>query len=173
MTVEPFWAHVNEPSLRQGDYLPGCLVPVFGPHLAEGGPHEVTADEYDLVLVTQSCDLEQRKVRLVAACPIYPLAEFEAANPSFARKGRWNEVLKGRVEGLHLLASPAEPANNREVLVVDFREIYSFPFDYLTERAVRLGPRWRLRSPYLEHSSQAFARFLMRVGLPSTIPSFP
>ncbi len=24
----------------------------------------------------------------------------------FAKKGRWNEVLKGRIEGLHLLASP-------------------------------------------------------------------
>jgi hypothetical protein len=29
------------------------------------------------------------------------------------------------------------------------------------------------RSPYLEHFSQAFARFFMRVGLPSTIPGFP
>jgi hypothetical protein len=57
--------------------------------------------------------------------------------------------------------------------MVDFREIYSLPFDYLVSRAAQLGPRWRLRSPYLEHFSQAFARFFMRVGLPSTIPPFP
>jgi hypothetical protein len=171
--MEPFWAQINGMALRQGDYLPSCLVPVFGPDLGAAGTHEITADEYDLVVLTQSCDLEQGKVRLVAACPIYSLAEFEAVNPAFAKKGRWNEVLKGRIEGLHLLASPTNPGNNREALVVDFREIYSLPLDYLVGRAVRVGPRWRLRSPYLEHFSQAFARFFMRVGLPSTIPPFP
>jgi hypothetical protein len=104
MTVEPFWTEINETALRQGDYLPHCLVPLFGPDLAAAGTHEVTVEEYDLIVVTQSCDLEQRKVRLVAACPIYPLAEFEAVNPAFAKKGRWNEVLKGRVEGRRLRA---------------------------------------------------------------------
>src|SRR5438132_14165538 len=105
MTVEPFWVEVSEPALRQGDYLPNCRVPIFVPALgAEGEPHELTTGEADLIVLTQSCDLEQRKIRLVATCPLYSLTEFEAANPAFARKGRWNEVLQGRVEGLHLLA---------------------------------------------------------------------
>jgi hypothetical protein len=130
------------------------------------------AVEYDLIVLTQSCDPEQRKARLVATCPIFPLHEFEAVNPAFARKGRWNDVLKGRIEGLHLLASPTLPEDNRQALVVDFREIYSLPHDYLTVYATGLGPRCRLRSPFLEHFSQAFARFFMRVGLPSTIPEF-
>jgi hypothetical protein len=163
----------DDPGLRQGDYLPQCLVPIFGADIGAAGTHDVAADEYDLIVVTQSCDLEQGKVRLAAACPIYPVGDFESINPAFAKKGRWNEVLKGRVEGLHLLASPEHPDNNREALVVDFREIYSLPVPYLVNRAAQLGTRWRLRSPYLEHYSQAFARFFMRVGLPSTIPSFP
>ena len=71
-----------------------------------------------------------------------------------------------------MLASPAVPDDNREALVVDFREIYSLPSDYLTDHAAQLGLRWRLLSPFLEHFSQAFARFFMRVGLPSTIPEF-
>jgi hypothetical protein len=58
MTVEPFWTQVSDASLRQGDYLPGCLVPVFGPDLSSGSVHDVFADEYDLIVVTQSCDLE-------------------------------------------------------------------------------------------------------------------
>jgi hypothetical protein len=173
MTIEPFWAQISEPTLRQGDLLSRCLVPVPAVGFAtENGPGEGMAIEYDLIVITQSCDLEQRKVRLVAACPIFPLAEFEAVNPAFARKGRWNEVLKGRIEGLHLLASPTVPDDNREALVVDFREIYSLPSDYLTDHAIGLGTRWRLLSPFLEHFSQAFARFFMRVGLPSTIPEF-
>ncbi len=173
MIVEPFWVETMDAALRQGDLLPRCLVPAFGLELASAGTHDVTVDEYDLVLMTQSCDLEQRKVRLVAACPIFTIGEFESVNTAFTKKGRWNEVLKGRVEGLHLLASPVEPANNRAALVVDFREIYSLPFDYLVGRAAQLGQRWRLRAPYLEHFSQAFARFFMRVGLPSTLPLFP
>ena len=170
--MEPFWVEVQAAELRQGDYLPRCLVPIFGAGFAPAGTHVVSAVEYDLIVITQSCDLEQRRARLVAACPIYALTEFEAVNPAFTKKGRWNEVLKGRVEGLHLLASPSDPAHNRESLVVDFREIYSLPFDYLCQRAIEIGRRWRLRPPYLEHFSQAFARFFMRVGLPSTIPPF-
>jgi hypothetical protein len=173
MTVEPFWGQISEPTLSQGDLLPRCLVPVpavdFG---TESGPSEGTAIEYDLIVLTQSCDLEQRKVRLVATCPIFSLTEFDAVKPAFARRGRWNEVLKGRIEGVHLLASPTVPDDNRQALVVDFREIYSLPFDYLTDQAIRLGARSRLVSPFLEHFSQAFARFFMRVGLPSTIPEF-
>ena len=171
--MESFWLRVEEGELRQGDYLPGCSIPVVGQAFAVvGEPHEIRTDQGDLIIVTQSCDLEQRKVRLVAGCPIFPLAEFEAVNPAFARKGRWNEVLKGRIEGLHLLASPTVPEDNRQALVVDFREIYSLPYDYLADHAKRLGPRWRLKPPFLEHFSQAFARFFMRVGLPSTIPEF-
>ena len=112
--MESFWLQVDEGELRQGDYLPGCSIPVVGPAFAVvGEPHEIRTDQGDLIIVTQSCDLEQRKVRLVAGCPIFPLAEFEAVNPAFARKGRWNEVLKGRIEGLHLLASPTAPEENR------------------------------------------------------------
>ena len=171
--MEPFWFEVEESILRQGDYLRGCLVPVFDASFTPVAETQaVPVDEFDLIIVTQSCDLEENRSRLVAMSPIYPISEFEKVNPKFARKGMWNEVLKGRIEGLHLLASPTEPQNNREALVVDFREIYSLPYEYLVRRAVESGLRWRLGSPFLEHFSQAFARFFMRVGLPSTIPEF-
>ena len=152
--------------------MPRCLVPEFGSDVGISGTHAIKAAEYDVILLTQSCDLEQRKVRLVACCPICTIGKFEAVSPAFTKKGRWNDVLKGRIEGLHLLASPTNPENNREAMVVDFREIYSLPINYLEAHVVQLGPRWRLQSPYLEHFSQAFARFFMRVGLPSTIPAF-
>ena len=122
--------------------------------------------------MSQSCDLEQNKVRLVALCPIYPLSLFEKSNPVFGNKAKWNEVRKGRVEGLYLLASTTDPSNNLLSLVVDFREIYSLPHEYLQKRALDVGTRWRLQPPFLEHFSQAFARFFMRVGLPSPIPEF-
>lgn len=171
--MKPFWNQVNEQALRQGDLMYGCFVPVFDRDFgANDGEAEVPVTEADLIVVTQSCDLVQAKITLVALCRIESLSDFLETNPAYVPKGRLEEFRKGRVEGLHLLASPTNPGNNREALIVDFRQIFSLPFDYLTTRAEELGDRWRLDSPFLEHFSQAFARFFMRVGLPSAIPSF-
>jgi hypothetical protein len=115
--------------------------------LQPSGAHEIVTDEFDLVVLTQSCDLEQRKVRLAACCPIFSIAEFETANPFFAKKGRWNEVLKGRIEGLHLLASPTNPEKNREALVVDFREIYSHRLSIGTRLPARLSMAFTISLP--------------------------
>ncbi|BAZ54202.1 hypothetical protein NIES4103_68870 (plasmid) [Nostoc sp. NIES-4103] len=179
MTIDPFWVQVNEPTLRQGDYLPGCLIPVplfdpttFGKKDHETQEVEVEINELDLIVLTQSCDLDNKKVSQVVVCTINSISEFEETNPVFAKKGKWNEVLMGRIEGLHLLASPTDPDNNREAVVVNFREIYSLPYEYIVKHATEIGCRWRLKSPYLEHFSQAFARLFMRVGLPSSIPRF-
>jgi hypothetical protein len=110
MTIESFWIQVNESNLRQGDYLTSCLVPIsiFKAPGLEEEILEVEVQERDLIVLTQSCDLDNRKARSVALCPIYSLQEFETVNPDFQKKGRWNEVRKGRVEGLHLLASSCE-----------------------------------------------------------------
>ncbi|MGH9832902.1 MAG: hypothetical protein ACREBD_28390 [Blastocatellia bacterium] len=168
--IESFWEQVNGAELRQGDYLLSCPVPILSP--VPGGKEEVIVQVYNLMVMTQSCDLANAKAEFVALCPVYLLSEFEQANPQFARKGEWENVRKGRIEGLYLLGSLSEPANNRLALVVDFREIYSLPFTFLGQLAEAQKGRWRLKSPYLEHFSQAFARFFMRVGLPSNIPPF-
>ena len=125
-----------------------------------------------LIVMTQSCDLVTAKTGLVALCTVYTITDFESANPAFAKKGAWEEVRKGRREGLYLLASPTNPTISREALVVNFRELVSLPVGYLRNHATSLGERWRLQSPFVEHFSQAFARFFMRVGLPSAIPPF-
>lgn len=170
-----WWANPapDDPPLAQGDYLPGCLVPVLSPDFAGLDGQTVPVKRVDLIVITQSCDLANNKAVFAALCPIFRLDRFEEVNPQFRKKGQWEEVRKGRMEGLHLLASPTEATNNREALVVDFRQIFSLPVPYLTKHAQSLSARWRLEPPFLEHFSQAFARFFMRVGLPSpTIPPF-
>lgn len=169
--MESFWLEVNDRGLRQGDYLTDCAVPVVGSSFPLAD-EEIVVDEFDLIILTQSCDLEQGKADLVAMSPIYSLSEFAANNPKFGQKNLKNELRKGRIEGLHLVTSPTEPENNEKALIVDFRQIYSLPLAYLINHANNSDPRWRLKSPYLEHFSQTFARFFMRVGLPSGIPEF-
>lgn len=172
MVVESFWEKIKEPDLRQGDYLANCPVPVYSTVPRENLPLEIQIGFSSLIVVTQSCDLENGKNTFVALCPIYALAEFENAIPKAAQKGFWEQVRKAKIEGFHLLSPFENAENNRECLVVDFREIYSLPFEFLRKHAESLEGRWRLRSPYLEHFSQAFARFFMRVGLPTNIPPF-
>ncbi|MBX3439828.1 MAG: hypothetical protein KF861_20225 [Planctomycetaceae bacterium] len=154
------------------------MIPTFHPEFGQQGETEtVSVGRVDLIVVTQSCDLEARngtkpKALFVALCPIFSLEQFETINPHFKKKGVWEDVRRGRREGLHMLAGPDDPQNNRNALVVDFRQIYSLPLEYLSNHASEIAPRWRLQSPFLEHFSQAFARFFMRVGLPSAIPPF-
>jgi hypothetical protein len=173
--MDPFWKQITGTELAQGDLLPQCLVPQFEPEYGSDDAHavqEVLTGDANLIIVTQSCDLVNDKVVLAALCPIHTLEDFEKTNPRFKQKGQWETVRRGRVEGLHMLASPEEPESNQKALVVDFRQIFSLPPKYLRRRAEQLGARWRLASPYLEHFSQAFARHFMRVGLPSAIPPF-
>ena len=169
-----WWMLVNGNRLAQGDLLRSCRLPAFREVAVPSDGRELEQDIYevDLIIVTQSCDLENEKVRFVALCPISTLEEFENTNPEFKKKGSWESVRKGRVEGLHLLASPDNPVDNRAALAVDFGHIVSLPIEYLSEHAGTLGNRWRLSSPFLEHFSQALARFFMRVGLPSSIAAY-
>ena len=85
--MESFWEAVSETSLRQGDYLLDCPVPVFQLPPDDTGQQTYRVAGYDLIVLTQSCDLENEKIELVATCPIFPLADYEAANPSLAKKG--------------------------------------------------------------------------------------
>lgn len=169
-----WWKMVSGPGLNQGDWLPGCTIPVllsdFSP--AEGSIIDLDLETRAVIILTQSCDLENNKASLVAVCPIHRLPEWEENFPEFRAKGRWEAVRQGRVEGLHMLAGLGGPEENADSLIVDFRQIYSLPIGYLSSHAAQMGQRARLRSPYLEHFAQAFARFFMRVGLPSDIARF-
>jgi hypothetical protein len=166
-----WWTTAQGATLAQGDLFEECLVPRFD-NLRLDGEYECDVACIRLIVITQSCDLENAKSRFVALCPIHRLQEFEIANPKYAAKGVWEEFRKGRRDGLHLLASPEQPDNNREALVTDFGHIISLPIEYLAQLAAAQPTRWRLASPYLEHFSQGLARFFMRVGLSSSIPKY-
>jgi len=157
--------------LLQGDFISACPVVVPPPVVARG---QVAADvvEYDVVIMSQSCDLAQRKLSLVLVCPVWPISEFERRNDFFkSRKGK-EALRQGSVPGYHLLNRCSLSRFETDFLVVDFRSVYSVSFDFLVDWAPRAGNRCRLLSPYKEHLSQAFARFFMRVGLPLDIPPF-
>jgi len=171
--MDDVWKMISESKLQQGDVLDGCAIPIvqsdFRYDTEEG---EIDVEIRRLIVATQSCDLENAKAPYVALCPIYTLSEFRETNTRFASKDQCENVRRGKVEGLYMLPSPSDPNDNQQAFIVDFRMIVSLPIEYLSSHAITIGDRPRLNSPFVEHYSQAFARFFMRVGLPSQIPAY-
>lgn len=171
MKEYPWYEVVNsDEALMQGDFIKRCPVVVPPSEISENV--EVKIIEYDVVIMSQSCDLVQRKLDLVLVCPIWSLSEFEKRSDFFKSKEGKEALRRGNVPGYHLLNKCEIKGFETEYLVVDFRSVYSVPFDFLLELAQKRGSRLRLLPPYREHLSQAFARFFMRVGLPVDIPPF-
>lgn len=163
------WNSVKGNSLLQGDYLTDCFIPVLNPEpdSSEEAVHTVGVNTADLIIITQSCDLAQKKVNFVALCPIHSIEEF--SNVHGYQKAKKEEIRRGKAEGLHLLPAFDDPKNNGNAMVVDFRQIYSLPIAVVEKHAEKMETHWRLKSPHLEHFSQSFARFFMRVGLPEEL----
>jgi hypothetical protein len=173
MVTENWWKQIEGSPLAQGDLLRACHVPVLelDPEKLEEGTSTSKIYRYDCIVLSQSCDLDNKILLMIALCRVLTIEKFREHNPGFG-KDKLENIRKGNASRLFLLSSPEAPDDPWQSLIVDFREILSLPIAYLERHAERAGPRWRLKSPYLEHLSQAFARFFMRVGLPSNIPPF-
>ncbi len=158
------WTQITGSELEQGDYLPGCLAVVVPADFPENRRAHVVA--YDLIVASQSCDLQSHGIDFVALLAVQTVTRFGEANPGFKRRGEWDNVRKGRGAGLYLFPDPADPDNEHAGLVVDFRQIFSLPGQYLSRHASDLGSRWRLQSPHREHFSRAFGDYFSRIALP-------
>ena len=168
MNDYPWYALVDKPGeVRQGDLIYSChiIVPTSDIHMGSGQKGEVQVR--DAVVMSQSCDIEQRNIDLVLVCPFMPLNEIDH---DLARTAKGREKFRqGNLPGYHLLNKCEIKDFETDFLVVDFRNVFVVPLTYLCKR---LDPKVRLLPPYREHLSQAFARFFMRVGLPINIPKF-
>ena len=167
------WTKYTGAVLRQGDIVVDCDIAVVPDDFSSDSSDTViNVEKRRLIVITQSCDLENSKAPNVALCPVSTIAEFQGLHSNFATLPKIEEIRRSKVEGFYMLPSPEEPLNNMDAMIVDFRMIVSLPIGYISRRATVAGERSRLLSPYVEHFSQAFARFFMRVGLPSQIPPF-
>jgi hypothetical protein len=165
--------HNTEPVL-QGDFLFSCpvFVPSAGSTVREEDTLSFEVAEYDVIVMSQSCDLIQKKIDLVLVCPIWTLSELEGKNEFIRSKNGKEALRQGNMPGYHLLYKCEIDGINTDLMVVDFRSTYSLPFVLLNDIAAKQAKRLRLLPPYREHLSQAYARFFMRVGLPIDIPKF-
>ncbi len=98
-------------------------------------------------------------------------SELERGNQDIKSRKFREKLIQGNVPNLSLLHETAGPPPLKWS-VVNFRKLFSLPFDYVSDVATKSGTRLRLISPYREHLAQAFARYIMRVGLPHPAEDF-
>ncbi|NEP12895.1 MAG: hypothetical protein F6K14_22370 [Symploca sp. SIO2C1] len=132
----------------------------------------------DVVVMTQACDLENNKVENVILCPHLSLEEYKEEWEKFMKeRGQtklsraWirtcEDIKNGYIWNLAMLNEGSTEELSLTHRVVDFQNVYTLPRIFLESLLQKRGKlRFRLRPPYREHLSQAFARFFMRVGLP-------
>lgn len=166
MIEYPWFGLADGEDLEQGDLIASCpfdRVAVLG---------EADRRTFDVIVLSQSCDLAHGKLELVQVCPYWDLEVFAQKSEVFRGKRGREELRRGNLPGYHLLNRCELPEKPTDFLVLDFRK--QFAVDFVTMKSLAGGqhPRLRLLPPYREHLAQALARFYMRVGLPVDIPSF-
>ena len=187
-----WYNHVDaERPLTQGDMIFDC--PLIGwasvdVNLTGGEESETlkaatTAIKADVVVMTQACDLEHQKVPNLILCPHLSIDEYRNAWEEGMKNSRqtitsraWKtmceDIRDGYVWNLAMLNAGESGPLKIDHRIVDFRDIYTIPVTFLESLLKQRGrPRLSLNPPYREHLSQAFARFFMRVGLPSPVTS--
>lgn len=160
--------------LMQGDLIENCPVIIPPNTISEDNTPNIEINNFDVLILTQSCDLENGKITSVLVCPYFTLQEFgNHLNYVQSTVGK-EQLRRGNLPGYHLLNKfdGLEAGLHDDFLVADFRNVYGVSLSFLEKFAQKKQKRLRLLSPYREHLSQALARYFMRVGLPSNIPEF-
>lgn len=176
-TAEPF---------EQGDLIDGLpimlpklfsqeQIPPVGTSIQEAFGYKFIFDvtRYDVVVMSQSCDLENEKLNFVLVCPHWAVETLEEDHEFFRSTEGRKALHQGSVPGYHLLPPCDLEMAKHNFRVVDFRAAQVVPYPFLRQFDVQQDHRVRLNSPYKEYLSQAYARFIMRVALPKDMPPLP
>jgi hypothetical protein len=124
--------------------------------------------EIDGIVLSQSCDIQNEKIESIILCPIWSLKKFKEKGNYFKSSRAIEDLRRGYFPEYHLLQKFSGIEMPEDFYFVDFHRIYSVPKAFVVA-ILKDKPRKRLLPPYREHLSQSFARYFMRVGLPTDI----
>lgn len=163
--------------ITQGDILinfPIIKIPNYKEIVEGNNLEELELDiaiEYiDCIVLTQACDIAQAKPDLenIILCTIHDIKGVDF------NKGKLGDCISGKLPQYYMLnkfekfkCEYKEAGFNFHI--VNFNSIEKVPLSVLKSFANRVPTRLRLLPPYREHLSQAFAKYFMRIGLPSDI----
>lgn len=166
----PWYDLVRGNEIQQGDFLFDLEVPVV--EHTKTDPIDVVLQTFDVIVMTQSCDIPKPALDHLILCPVRELDQAARDHPEFASPGGKESLRQGRVMAFSLLNKCDIPEFKRDFMVVQFERVIERPKSSIQEFVSTHDMRLRLLPPYREHLAQAFARFFMRVGFPVDIPAF-
>jgi hypothetical protein len=158
--------------LQQGDILEGVDIYLALPDGVKSDNVRSLVETHDVIVLTQSCDIVKEMCRNILVCPIWTLADAMRQVPHFKTARGLEDLRNGRVVGFHILNKCDKEDLQRDFRIITFYRVFELPKARAIAIANAQSQRLRLLPPYREHFSQAFARFFMRVGLPTDIPKF-
>lgn len=175
---ESWYELIEDESLLQGDFLDKVPIPIPPDDIVqipdsdevfrfEG---EYRIQTFNVVVMSQSCDLfNLDNDDEVLLCHRFSYQKGFEDNPGDGRS-KWAMYAKRKITSPYLLNRCDIDDHTIDFQLVDFHRLFTAPF-----RIIQLLPsfnerRLRLKSPYREHLSQAFAKVFMRVGLPNNLP---
>jgi len=95
---------LDKNDLQQGDFVFKCpvIIPSFSEEIVDdlrSGKEincaRVKSEVYDLIIVTQSCDLINKKARFILLCPIWPLKYAEQKQKDLKSSKEKERVRRG------------------------------------------------------------------------------
>lgn len=143
------WTHVSTAGHEQGDLLCNLPVPTVTHLITDGDRPEVTHDRIDVIVVTQTCDLDNVKIRTVLLARVvswrnFAAAQFAAGNRAVMSSAYLANLIRGDIPPLTLLhqrtEAPALPWS-----VCDLRELSTVDRAHLEHVTTQPGSRQRLR----------------------------
>ena len=166
----------NSDDITQGDIIKGCPVPILKEFdiSQEGQNVKAEIKKIDGIVLTQSCDIANKKVENIILCAITSKSEFEEIHIGLGKtekeiRKNIDGIIKGQQNAYHIINNYKSNEFSQDYYIVNFKDIFSVPVTVARATAHNNGKRLRLCPPYREHLSQAFARYFMRVGLPINI----
>lgn len=167
------WYEVTQGNtLEQGDLLPGLRAPRVVVDPSADGGIRVLVGTGDYVVLSQTCDLENDKVREVLLASVLTCQEMAHEVGAAARSTAFREALIKGADFAYFLLHRFDGSPSLEWSVVNFHQLRLIDTQFCRNHASTLGPRLRLVSPYKENLAQGFGRYMMRVALPQTAHSF-
>jgi hypothetical protein len=173
--------------LEQGDIINYC--PDAKPTAIDVNNKTINVDfnEFNVVILSQSCDIDNDKIERVLLCPFWKVNDYfrylrarYEKDPEYRAKftndddfvnkmkSLLGNIYAGKVNGLQLLKENVEDSRV-EPYIVDFGNIYSLPCNYLKStvlRDPRNSDRIRLVPEFRVDLQAKFFAFLARGALP-------
>jgi hypothetical protein len=142
--------------IQQGDIIINCEIYETvhrKPDNAKESPIKTITNFYDVVVMSQSCDIYQNKIDLILVCPLFTYSYLKDKDNTLSSLKKLDEVKKGERPNYHLLNCINIKTPEyfikfmEEYLIVDFHNVFSVPINYLREYCLN-NPRIRILPPY-------------------------